>query len=135
MAEKKLDMDAVRKVNETLQNTDAGSLTSNPQECYTVAVWCAAQKAFTGEQMAIAKKQWQDRKAKAYETFVISSEANQTRSDKFGVAVIKDYIAAKCGDYEARYEYCERTNNACGSMERTLVTIISAIKAEMLSHD
>lgn len=78
--------------------------------------------------MAIAKKNWQDAKVRAYQTFVFSNEANQARVDKYGVMVIKDYINAKCGDLEAMYEYVERTNNAVGYMEDACRTVISSLK-------
>jgi glutaredoxin 2 len=134
---KELNFKQVQHVNEILQNIDAQSLASNPQECHTTAIWCATQRAFTGEQMAIAKKDWQDKKVSAYQNFILSNEANKARVDKFGVMVVKDYINAKCGDYEARYEYVERTNNALGSMEDVLRSVISALKQEMYSsqHD
>lgn len=124
----------VQITNEKLQAIDSAFLASSPQLCYETAIWCATQRAFTGEQMAIAKKDWQDAKKKAYETFIISNEANRDKVDKFGVMVVKDYIAAKCGDFEARYEYIERTNNALGSMEDVLRSVISAIKQEMYSQ-
>lgn len=123
----------VQVTNEKLQAIDSAFLASSPQLCYETAIWCATQRAFTGEQMAIAKKDWQDAKKKAYESFILSNEANRDKVDRFGVMVVKDYIAAKCGDFEARYEYVERTNNALGSMEDVLRSVISAIKQEMYS--
>lgn len=121
----------VQSTNEKLQAIDSAFLASSPQLCYETAIWCATQRAFTGEQMAVAKKEWQDAKKKAYETFIISNEASAAKVDRFGVMVVKDYISAKCGDFEARYEYIERTNNALGSMEDVLRSVISAIKQEM----
>lgn len=131
---KKENFKEVQITNEKLQAIDSAWLASSPQQCYETAIWCATQRAFTGEQMAIAKKDWQDAKKKAYETFTLSNEANQSRVDRYGVMVVKDYIAAKCGDFEARYEYIERTNNALGSMEDVLRSVISAIKQEMYSN-
>jgi hypothetical protein len=121
-------------VNEKLQAIDPAFLSSSPQMCYETAIWCATQRAFTGEQMAIAKKEWQGTKAKAYSTFVMSNEANNTRVERYGVMAVKDFIAAKCGDFEARYEFIERTNNALGSMEDVLRSVISALKQEMFSN-
>ncbi len=131
---KQLNFKEVQLVNEKVQNVDPAFLSNSPQFCYETAIWCATQRAYTGEQMAIAKKEWQDAKKKAYETFILSNEANQVRVEKFGVMVVKDYIAAKCGDFEARYEYIERTNAALSSMEDVLRSVISALKQEMYSQ-
>lgn len=131
---KKENFKEVQITNEKLQVIDSAFLASSPQLCYETAIWCATQRAFTGEQMAIAKKEWMDAKKKAYETFVISNDASAARVERFGVMVIKDFIASKCGDFEARYEYIERTNNALGSMEDVLRSVISAIKQEMYSN-
>jgi hypothetical protein len=131
---KQLNFKEVQIVNEKLQVIEPEVLSNAPQLCYQTAIWCATMRAYTGEQMAIAKKEWQDAKKKAYESFVVSNEANQTRVEKYGVMVVKDYIASKCGDYESRYEYIERTNNALGSMEDVLRSIISALKQEMYSQ-
>lgn len=131
---KQLNFKEVQIVNEKLQVIEPEVLSNAPQLCYQTAIWCATMRAHTGEQMAIAKKEWQDAKKKAYESFVVSNEANQTRVEKYGVMVVKDYIASKCGDYESRYEYIERTNNALGSMEDVLRSIISALKQEMYSQ-
>jgi hypothetical protein len=130
---KQQDFKEVQKVNEKLQVIDPAFLASSPQLCYETAIWCATQRAFTGEQMAIAKQDWHKAKKKAYETFAISNEANASRVERFGVMVVKDYISSTCGDLEARYEYIERTNNALGSMEDVLRSVISALKQEMYS--
>lgn len=123
----------VQITNEKLQNIDPAFLAASPQLCYEIAIWCSTQRAFTGEQMAIAKKEWMDAKKKAYEGFTLSNEANQARGERYGVMVVKDYIHAKCGDFEARYEYIERTNNALGSMEDVLRSVMSCLKQEMFS--
>lgn len=120
----------VQLTNEKLQAIDSAWLASSPQLCYETAIWCATQRAFTAEQMAIAKKDWMDAKKKAYETFVFSNDANQTRVERYGVMAVKDYIATQCGSLEARYEYIERTNAALDSMIRTLATVISSLKEE-----
>jgi hypothetical protein len=130
---KELNLKEVQIINEKLQNTDPAFMAQSPQALYELAIWCASQKSFTGEQMAIAKKEWQDEKKKAYETFALSNEANQTRVERYGVMVVKDYINSKCGEFEARYEFIERTNNACGYMEDAARTVISSLKEEMKS--
>lgn len=131
---KALNIKEIQLINEKLQAIDPAFTASSPQLCYETAIWCATMRAYTGEQMAIAKKIWMDVKKKAYETFVLSNEANQTRVEKFGVMVVKDYIGSICGDKEAQYEYIERTNNSLGSMEDVLRSVISALKQEMFSQ-
>jgi SAM-dependent MidA family methyltransferase len=128
-------MKEVQVINEKLQNTDPAFMAASPQALYELSIWCAAQKAYTGACMAIAKKKWQDAKKKAYETFVVSNEANQARVEKFGVMVVKDYIAACCGDLEAQYEYIERTNNACGYMEDAARSVMSSLREEAKSYN
>lgn len=132
---KQLNLKEVQKINEKLQASDPAFLSANPEGLYQLAIWCAAQKAFTGEQMAIAKKEWQDAKKKAYETFVVSNDANQARVEKFGVMVIKDYINSKCGNFEATYEFIERTNNACGYMEDAARSVMSSLREEQKSYN
>ena len=131
---KQLNIKEIQLINEKLQGIDPAFTATSPQFCYETAIWCATMRAYTGEQMAIAKKEWMDAKKKGYESFVLSNEANQAKVEKFGVMVVKDYISAKCGDKEAQYEYIERTNNSLGSMEDVLRTVISALKQEMFSQ-
>lgn len=128
---KEFNIKEVQAVNEKLQVIDPAFLAASPQLCYETAIWCASMRAYTGEMMAIAKQEWMGVKKRAYETFVVSNEANKTKVERYGVMAVKDYIAAKCGDYEARYEYVERTNAALSSMEDVLRSVISAIKNEM----
>lgn len=130
---KQLNIKEVQRINEVLQKSDATFLATSPQALYELCLSCASWKSYTGEQMAIAKKEWQDSKKNAYQTFVISNEANQTKVEKFGVMVVKDYIASICGDKEAAYEFCERTNNACGHMEDAARSVMSSLKEEMKS--
>lgn len=130
---KELNLKQVQLINEKLQAIDPVTLASSPQMCYEIAIWCSTMRSYTAEQMAIAKKLWMDAKKKAYETFVASNEANQTRVEKYGVMVVKDYIGSKCGDHEARHELIERTNNALGSMEDVLRSVMSCLKQEMYS--
>lgn len=128
-----MNIEEVKNISQYLQNVDIRTLSQSPQLLYELSLQCASWKAFTGEQMALAKKIWQDAKKKAYEGFVLSNEANQAKVDKYGVMVVKDYIASKCGDHESNYELIERTNNACGNMEDACRTVISALKEEIKS--
>jgi hypothetical protein len=128
---KQLNFKQVQTVNELVQNTNPQELTVSPQKCYELSVWCATQRAFVGEMQAIAKHEWMQKKVQAYTSFIANSETNQRRVEKYGVQVVKDYISAKCGDFEARYEYCVRTSAALDTMASVLMTIISSLKEEM----
>jgi len=128
---KELNFKEVQKVNEELQRIDPAYMSSSPQLASQTIIWCSTQRAYTAEQMAIAKKDWQEAKRRAYETFIVSNEANQQRVEKYGVMVVKDYIGAKCGDFEARYEYIDRTHAALESMVKSLMMVISSLKEEM----
>lgn len=128
---KQIDFKQVQLVNETVQNIDAVSLTASPQKCYELAVWASSQRAFIGSMQAIAKKDWANEKVKAYSSFIANNEANQRRVERYGVQAVKDYIGAKCGDYEARHEYCERTCAALDSLIKSLMTIIACLREEM----
>lgn len=128
---KQLNIKEVQIINEKLQAIEPEVLSNAPGLCYQTLIWSATQRSFCGEQQAIAKKEWMDIKKKTYETFVISNEANKTRVEQYGVMAVKDYIAAKCGEYEARHEFCERTNAALDSMIKALTMVVSGLKQEL----
>lgn len=128
---KQFDFKQVQLVNELVQNIDPISLTISPQKCYEMAIWASTQRAYCGEMQAIAKYDWQEKKVSAYTSFIADNEANQRRVQVYGVSAVKDYIGARCGEYEARHEYCERTCAALDSLQKSLMTIISSLKEEM----
>ena len=126
-----MNLEPIKTISDCLQNIDVRSLAVSPQALYELSMQCAAWKAFTGEQMSVAKGDWMRAKKKAYETFFLSNEANRSRFEKYGVMAVKDYISGCCGEYESDYEFIERTNNACGYMEDAVRTVISSLKEEM----
>jgi hypothetical protein len=125
---KSFNLSEVQKINEWLQNINVEQVANDPYTLHEISIRCATYKAFCAEQMAIAKKDWHDAKITAYNTFLLSNEANRTRVEQFGVMVIKDYIASKCGSHESIFLYCERTGNACGEMSDVCRTVISSLK-------
>jgi hypothetical protein len=128
---KQLDFKEVQVVNEKVQIIEPEVLACAPTLCYQTMIWAATQRAYIGEQQAIAKKEWMDVKKQTYLSFQLSNEANQARIEKYGVMVIKDYISAQCGDFEARHEYCVRTNAALDSLISALTMVVSGLKEEM----
>lgn len=128
-----IDIKYVTEINNTISNLNPADISTNPSALNELCIQCASWKMYTGEQMAKQKKVWQDAKRKAYETFIASSEASQRRVEKYGVAMVKDYISARCSQQESDYELIERTNNACGYMEDALRTVIASLREEMKS--
>lgn len=83
--------------------------------------------AFAGNQMAVAKKELNKAKAKAYETLITSSVANEVY---FSPMLAKDYIAAKCEQQQYNYDVCERCSRVLVHTIEALRTCISALKVE-----
>jgi hypothetical protein len=83
--------------------------------------------AFVNNQMAVAKKQLNTAKVKAYNTLVSSSVAN---SEYFSPSLAKDYIAAKLEDQQYNYDICERCSRTLLHTIEALRTCISALKVE-----
>lgn len=84
--------------------------------------------AWSGEQMAIGKKIWNDAKEKAYRTLKTSSMAN----DKYyAPSLAKDYIISKCAIEGYGYDMAERLTRVLTHTAENLRTSISALKAQM----
>lgn len=132
---KQLQFKEVQAVNEKVQQIEPEVLSNAPTLCHQTMIWCATQRAFIGEQQAIAKKEWMDIKKRTYLSFELSNEANKAKIDRYGVNVIKDYIASQCGDFEARWEYCDRTMAALDSMIKALTMVVSSLKEEMKNNN
>lgn len=76
--------------------------------------------AFVNNQMAIAKKVWNDTKVDAYNSVDLS----------LSPSVLKDYINAKCSEHQFNYDLCERTSRSMVHAIDSLRTAISALKGE-----
>lgn len=83
--------------------------------------------AFAGNQMAVAKKQLNKAKSKAYETLVASSVANEVY---YSPSLAKDYINAKIEQEQYNYDVCERATRIIVHTIDALRTCISALKVE-----
>lgn len=83
--------------------------------------------AFVNNQMAVAKKELNRTKSRAYETWVMSSSANQ---EWFSPSIAKDYVASKCEKEQYNYDVCERTSRTITHTLEALRTCISALKEE-----
>lgn len=83
--------------------------------------------AFAGNQMAVAKKELNGVKTKAYESLVASSVAN---AEYFAPSLAKDYIASKVLVAQYNYDICERCSRVLVHHIDALRTCISALKVE-----
>ncbi len=87
----------------------------------------SAHLAFTGQQMAIAKKIWRKEISKAYDSFVFS---RMSQGLTVPPSMAKDYVQAKAGESEGTYEFIERAHRSCSHVLDFLRSCISALKEE-----
>lgn len=83
--------------------------------------------AFASNQMAVAKKELNQAKVKAYNTLVTSSIANEVF---FAPSLAKDYISGKIDQEQYNYDVCERCSRVLVHTIDALRTCISALKVE-----
>lgn len=84
--------------------------------------------SFTGQEMANAKREWNEAKAKRYETIHASMRAI---GDNYPPTIFKDYIAAKCSQEQYIFDSIERTHRSAERILDFLRTCISGLKAEI----
>lgn len=82
--------------------------------------------AWSGEQMAIAKKNWNIKKVAAYHSLIASQAANESY---YSVSLAKDYVSARCHQEQYEYDLCERFTRALVHISSNVITSISALKA------
>ena len=87
--------------------------------------------AWSGEQMAIAKKNWNIKKIEAYHTLLASETANEIY---FAPSLGKDYVASRCHQEQYEFDLCERFTRALVHISDNVRTSISALK-EMAKLD
>lgn len=83
--------------------------------------------AFVNNQMAVAKKNLNKAKTKAYNTLVTSSVAN---AEYFSPMLAKDYIGARIEQEQYDYDISERCSKVLVHTIEALRTCISALKEE-----
>lgn len=84
--------------------------------------------SWAGEQMAIAKKNWNLKKVSAYQSLLASSVAN---GKYWAPSLGKDYVAAKCHQEQYEYDLCERFTRALTHISDNVRTAISALKEQL----
>lgn len=87
---------------------------------------------FANSQMAIAKREFNKAKSKAYNTYITSSIANDV---KFSPLILKDYIAAKLDAQQYAYDVAERLSRTIVHLIDAYRTAISALKQERITND
>jgi hypothetical protein len=91
-----------------------------------VGMLCKAL-AFVNNQMAVAKKQLNQKKVRTYNTLITSSIANE---QYFSPMLAKDYISARIEQEQYNYDICERCSRTLLHTIEELRTCISALKVE-----
>lgn len=81
--------------------------------------------AWAGEQMAIAKKNWNVKKVSAYHSLIASEVANERY---FSPSLGKEYVAANCHQEQYEFDLCERFTRALVHISDNVRTAISALK-------
>lgn len=81
--------------------------------------------AWSGEQMAIAKRLWNDAKLNAYSEFT-----KLYGGSKFSPSVLKDFIASYCAEAQYNYDLCERFTRTIVHISDNLRTAISSLKEQ-----
>jgi ABC-type taurine transport system substrate-binding protein len=84
--------------------------------------------AFVNNQMAVAKKELNEAKTKAYTQVMGSLEAQGKNG---APSLVKDYINSKCSQEMYNYDVCERCSRTIVHTIDALRTCISALKVEM----
>lgn len=83
--------------------------------------------AFSGQEMAKAKRDLNRAKVRAYDTYVFSRAASGLQISPM---MAKDYAGSRCADEEFEYDVAERCNRSCVHAIDAVRTVISALKSE-----
>lgn len=87
---------------------------------------------FINSQMALAKKQLNEAKVKAYYDLITSSTANEKY---FAPSLGKDFVNAKCSKEMYAYDLAERCSRTIVHLIDALRTCISALKQERITSN
>lgn len=86
---------------------------------------------FVNNQMALAKKLWNEAKVKAYYDLITSQAANEKY---FAPSLGKDFVAAKCANEQYAYDVAERCSRTIIHLLDALRSCISALKEENITQ-
>jgi hypothetical protein len=84
--------------------------------------------SWSGEQMAIAKNNWNKKKVDAYHRLIASEVANEKY---FSPSLGKEYVNAHCHQEQYEFDLCERFTRALVHISDNVRTSISALKEQM----
>ena len=85
---------------------------------------------FVNNQMALAKKLWNEAKVKAYYDLITSSSANEKY---FAPSLAKDFVNAKCSNEQYAFDVAERCSRTIVHLIDALRSCISALKEENIT--
>ena len=84
--------------------------------------------SFTGQEMAKAKREWNEALTKSMETIHISL---QSQGITYAPSVFNKYVSARCSEEQFVYDSIERTHRSAERILDFLRSCISALKAEI----
>lgn len=122
-----LDIERVRAINQEIEAIgpfDTNSIGALIEAGVRLAGWLP----WTGEQMALAKKQVNDKRAQAYNTHIFNQSA---RGLQVFPSIARDYVNAKCSEEQFNYDLCERCNRSLVHVLDLLRSVLSTLKEEM----
>jgi hypothetical protein len=126
-----LQLSKVEAIQTELECIGAETIKSQSiQELIELGANIVGWMAFTGQQMAIASKEYNEAKSRSYMGLEMSMKANGM---KFTPMLAKDFINSKCSKELYAYEFTERVNRSCTHSLDFIRTAISALKAELTS--
>lgn len=127
----KVLFDEILSIEGELETIDQDAIRSqNITYLMEFGIKLSAWIAFSGNQMAIAKKLWNDAKRKAYMDVRASMKAV---GDNYGPMLFKDFVSAKCSSEEFAYDTCERVNRSATHTLDFIRTCLSTLKTEMIT--
>ena len=127
--ENQVKLTEVQAIESELQSMSEDAIRTQNISCLMeqgmrIAAWIS----FTGQEMAKAKKLWNDDKAKAYRDVHASMTAV---GEHLSPSLFKDYVNAKCSQSQFVFDSIERTHRSSERILDFLRTCISGLKAEI----
>lgn len=117
------ELQAILTQIEATDYSQVNSITMLNEWIFKLSGWIA----FSGQEMANAKKMLNKAKVKAYDSFVFSRAASGLQITP---TLAKDYANSKCDEEQFKYDVAERCNRACVHASDAVRTVISALKTE-----
>jgi len=118
-----LDMNKVLAIHTEIEGL--GPMDTNSTEALiTIGTRLAGYLPYTGQQMALAKKIMNDKRAMIYDTLI-------GKGSFLSPSNMKDYVNSKTSDDQFNYDICERCNRSIVHVLDYLRSVLSTLKEEM----